>query len=316
MDDSVPKLPTLFEPVDDNLLIFGGYWRASKARAREGILKTLFRSMGVAYPSLSGTFFSHCYFVDGSSIFRQMPKPYLLISAIMSCIPHGLGWTQEQRSSLRWPTGKATTSWMSLAVRIFNFETPVEQCLSWKAFFKLLKRSTWDAPPGCTTADRIIILYEKCFRRAKQLGICPTSIPTDSIIYYVAALQYLSFARAATRDLFMVPYCSVGPSVYEILQTLCWFYPRKLPKRMRRDVDEYLRVKEDDPFDPYSSLLMTYHSGDRRRVSRPPGDQKEFLETLSSTESLLFFLETEDSFRLNYFSTSFGGDWPALPAAT
>ncbi|AIU95036.1 nonstructural protein [Kismaayo virus] len=311
MDDTRLASNLLLGGLQDNLLVIGGYWRSSIARIREREVPSLYQAEALFFPELESSVYSHTYFPDGGFNFRQQPKPFLLISVMESLLPKGSVWTQGQRSALRWPTGKATTSWLSLASRVLGGNSPIQKCFSWKAFHALLVRSTPESSPSSTVADRIWDLEVKCKRWLKQLGVQEVAMVKGPLLYQVAALQVLCVLRHMAKDLEMASLTELGPCEVEILQVLEWFYPRQLPKYIRTHVDEYIRIEAMFESNPRIYLLMTFASGkEKKRNLQKHLTFEDFYERMTCEESLKYFLETEPSFRKTYFDVSFGKDWP------
>nr|AFO66275.1 nonstructural protein [Bhanja virus] len=311
MDDSRSIQFRLSGEVSPGSLIVGGYWRMSVANIRIRDVHTLYPPVPRELVDLfHGTAAIQTLFLDGGHMVRSLPRPIFLLETMGDILPKGRPMTSQERSSLRWPQGVTSVSWISLALKVYGNGTPLERCYSWKALVRLLIKSTPESAPESTIADRLYDLNRKANIRAQRMGVlgvlsgCP-------ILMKVGLLQVLSYLRTAAKDLELLGISTSGLVDVQVLQALGWFYPVKLPRPIRKMVDEYIRIEASQGSNVRILLLETFDSKDRRKVNRgPPFDEASYLAELSCDESINYFLETQETFRIQYFNTGFTSDWP------
>ncbi|AGY30956.1 nonstructural protein [Razdan virus] len=311
MDDSRSIQFRLSGEVSPGSLIIGGYWRMSVANTRIRDVHTLYPPVPRELVDLfQGTAAIQTLFLDGGHMVRSLPRPIFLLETMEDILPKGRPMTSQERSSLRWPQGVASISWISLALKVYGNGTPLERCYSWKALVRLLVKSTPESSSESTIADRLYDLNQKADRRAQRMGVLGV-LSGSPILMKVGLLQALSYLRTAAKDLELLGISTSGLVDVQVLQALGWFYPVKLPRPIRKQVDEYIRIEASQGSNTRILLLETFDSRDRRKVNKgPPFDEASYLSGLSCDESITYFLETQETFRINYFCTDFTSDWP------
>nr|AGC60114.1 nonstructural protein [Bhanja virus]AGK25093.1 nonstructural protein [Bhanja virus] len=311
MDDSRSIQFRLSGEVSPGSLIVGGYWRMSVANVRIRDIHTLYPPVPRELVDLfQGSAAIQTLFLDGGHMVRSLPRPIFLFETMEDILPKGRPMTSQERSSLRWPQGVASISWISLALKVYGNGTPLERCFSWKALVRLLIRSTPESDPESSVADRLYDLNQKANKRAQRMGLM-SALGGSPILMKVGLLQALSYLRAAAKDLELLGITTSGLVDVQVLQALGWYYPVKLPRPIRKQVDEYIRIEASQGSNTRILLLETFESGDRRKINRgPPFNEADFLSGLSCSESIEYFLETQESFRAHYFCTDFSSDWP------
>ncbi|AGC60106.1 nonstructural protein [Forecariah virus] len=311
MDDSRSIQFRLSGEVSPGSLIIGGYWRMSVANIRIRDVHTLYPPVPRELADLfQGTAAIQTLFLDGGHMVRSLPRPLYLLGTMEEILPKGRPMTKQERSSLRWPQSVASVSWISLALKVYGNGTPLERCFSWKALVKLLIRSTPESSRESTIADRLYDLDQKANIRAQRLGVL-SALNGTPILMKVGFLQALSYLRMAAKDLELLGISNSGLVDVQVLQALSWFYPVKLPRPIRKLVDDYIRIEASFGSNTRILLLETFDSRDRKKVNKgPPFDEVMHLSKLSCEESINYFLETQETFRLHYFCTKFTSDWP------